>query len=82
MVILQKLSLLSVSVLVPRLASSQDALKGLAKGQWVRFRLRVRRGWKHRALRPQKPLGFIRDGEVEGSEILYLTATRYTSSSE
>ena len=30
------------------------------------------------ALRPQKPLRLIRDGEVGGSGILYLTPTRYT----
>ena len=30
------------------------------------------------ALRPQKPLRLIRDGEVRGSGILYLTPTRYT----
>ena len=28
-------------------------------------------------LRPQKPLRFIRDGEVGGSGILHLTPTRY-----
>ena len=33
---------------------------------------------KHLALRPQKPLRLIRDGEVGGSGILYLTHTRYT----
>ena len=34
---------------------------------------------KHRALRPQKPLRLIRDGEVGWSEILCLnTYTRYT----
>ena len=33
---------------------------------------------KHSALRPQKPLRLIRDGEVGGSGILYLTPTRYT----
>ena len=33
---------------------------------------------KHLALRPQKPLRLIRDGEVEGSGILFLTPTRYT----
>ena len=33
---------------------------------------------KHGALRPQKPLRLIRDGEVGGLEILYLTPTRYT----
>ena len=33
---------------------------------------------KHEALRPQKPLRLIRDGEVGGSGILYLTPTRYT----
>ena len=35
---------------------------------------------KHWALRPQKPLGLIRDGEVGGGggqEYLYLTPTRY-----
>ena len=32
----------------------------------------------HWALRPQKPLRLIRDGEVWGSRILYLTPTRYT----
>ena len=32
---------------------------------------------KHWALRPQKPLRLIRDGEVGGSGILYLTPTRY-----
>ena len=35
---------------------------------------------KHLALRPQKPLRLIRDGEVGGSEILYLTPTRYSVS--
>ena len=35
-------------------------------------------GRKYWALRPQKPLRLIRDGEVGGSEILYLTPTRYT----
>ena len=37
-------------------------------------------GRKHWALRPQKPLRLIRDGEVGGggSGILYLTPTRYT----
>ena len=33
---------------------------------------------KHGALRPQKPLRLIRDGEVGGSGILYLTPTRHT----
>ena len=33
---------------------------------------------KHGALRPQKPLRLIRDGEVGGSGILYLTLTRNT----
>ena len=33
---------------------------------------------KHWALRPQKPVRLIRDGEVEGLGILYLTPTRYT----
>ena len=33
---------------------------------------------KHWALRPQKPLRLIRDGEVGGLGILYLTPTRYT----
>ena len=33
---------------------------------------------KRLALRPQKPLRLIRDGEVGGSGILYLTPTRYT----
>ena len=33
---------------------------------------------EHGALRPQKPLRIIRDGEVGGSGILYLTPTRYT----
>ena len=32
---------------------------------------------KHGALRPQKPLRLIRDGEVGVSGILYLTPTRY-----
>ena len=36
------------------------------------------KGRKHWALRPQKPLRLIRDGEVGGSGILYLTPTRYT----
>ena len=36
------------------------------------------RGWKQLALRPQKPLRLIRDGEIGGSGILYLTPTRYT----
>ena len=35
-------------------------------------------GRKHRALRPQKPFRLIRDGEVGGSGVLYLTPTRYT----
>ena len=35
-------------------------------------------GRKHRALRPQKPFRLIRDGEVAGSGILYVTPTRYT----
>ena len=30
---------------------------------------------KHWALRPQKPVRLIRDGEVEGSGVLYLTPT-------
>ena len=30
------------------------------------------------ALRPQKPLRLIRDGEVGESGVLYLTPTRYT----
>ena len=34
--------------------------------------------WKRGALRPQKPLRLMRDGEVGGSGILYLTPTRYT----
>ena len=33
---------------------------------------------KHGALRPQKSLRLIRDGEILGSVILYLTPTRYT----
>ena len=33
---------------------------------------------KHGALRPQKSLRFIGDGEVWGSGSLYLTSTRYT----
>ena len=33
---------------------------------------------EHWVLCPQKPLRLIRDGEVGGSEILYLTPTRYT----
>ena len=34
---------------------------------------------KHGALRPQKPLRLIRDGEVGGvQEFLYLTPTPYT----
>ena len=33
---------------------------------------------KHGAFRPQKALRLIRDGEVGGSGILYLTPTRYT----
>ena len=36
-----------------------------------------KQGRKHGALRPQKPLRLIRDGEVGGSGILYLTRTRY-----
>ena len=36
------------------------------------------RGRKHGALRPQKPLRLIRDGEVGGSGLIYLTPTRYT----
>ena len=39
---------------------------------------RRKEGRKHGALRPQKPLRLIRDGEVGGSGILYLTPTRYT----
>ena len=35
-------------------------------------------GRKHGAFRPQKPLRLIRDGEVGGSGILYLTPTRST----
>ena len=34
--------------------------------------------WQLWALRPQKPLRLIRDGEVGGSGIIYLTPTRYT----
>ena len=37
-----------------------------------------REGRKHGALRPQKPLRLVRDGEVGGREFLYLTPTRYT----
>ena len=37
-----------------------------------------KKGRKHWALRPQKPLRLIRDGEVEWFGILYLTPTRYT----
>ena len=33
---------------------------------------------KHWALRPQKLLRLIRNGEIGGSGILYLTPTRYT----
>ena len=33
---------------------------------------------KHGALRPQKPLRLIRDGEAGGSGILFVTPTRYT----
>ena len=33
---------------------------------------------KHWALRPQKPLRLIRDGDVGGSGFLYLPPTRYT----
>ena len=36
-------------------------------------------GRKHRALRPQKPLRLIRDGEVGGSGISYLTPTLYAA---
>ena len=38
----------------------------------------VYEGRKHGALRPQKPLRLLRDGEVGGSGILYLTPTHYT----
>ena len=34
--------------------------------------------WKLWALRPQKPLRLVRDGEVGGSGLIYLTPTRYT----
>ena len=34
---------------------------------------------KHGALRPQNPSRLVRDGEVGGSGILYLTPTRYTA---
>ena len=37
------------------------------------------KGRKHGALRPQKPLRLIRDGEVGGSGNLYLTPTRYAA---
>ena len=36
-------------------------------------------GRKHGALRPQKPLRLIRDGEVGGREFLHLAPTRYTA---
>ena len=38
----------------------------------------TKEGRKHGALRPQKPLRLIRDGEIGGSGILYLTPTLYT----
>ena len=39
---------------------------------------RVSKLGKHWAVRAQKPLRLIRDWEVGGSGILYLTPTRYT----
>ena len=46
---------------------------------YIQARHRMIEGRKHGALRPQKPLRLIRDGEVRGGggrEILYLTPTR------
>ena len=42
--------------------------------------VRNKEGRKHGALRPQKPLTFIRDGKVGGSGIFffYRTPTHYT----
>ena len=37
----------------------------------------MQEGRKHEALRPQKPVTLIRDGEVGGSGILHRTLTRY-----
>ena len=48
---------------------------GNGDGERARARARERKTW---ALRPQKPLRLIRDGDVGGSGILYLTPTRYT----
>ena len=39
---------------------------------------RLGKARKHWASRPQKPLRLVRDGEVGGSGISYLTPTRYT----
>ena len=47
------------------------------KARWASS-VHCRKERKHRALRPQKPLRLIRDGEVGGPEFLHLTPTRYT----
>ena len=48
---------------------------------WIFMKLSTLKWGKKRklwALRPQKPLRLIRDGDIGGSRILYLTSTRYT----
>ena len=61
-------STIMVTICKARICSSCDSVLIALGGK-------ERKLW---ALRPQKPLRLIRDGEVGGSGIIYLTPTRYT----
>ena len=66
------------SAVYERLLKNTLRLSGLMRRQVAPNLERGGKEKKHWALRPQKPLRLIMDGEVWGSEILYLTPTRYT----
>ena len=54
------------------------AASGGGTTEWSRHLSKLTLERKHGALRPQKPLRLIKDGEVVRSGIIYLTPTRYT----
>ena len=69
-----------------RVRTSRTGVGGVKKGahaptaetdRWIRIDTCLPER-KHGALCPQKPLRLIKDGEVGGSGISYLTPTRYT----
>ena len=56
-----------------------ESVKMIACTVWLSLLEAIQWRRKHGALRPQKPVRLIRDGEVGGSRILlYLTSVRYT----